>query len=67
MDNQEEKKPLPAQATGKQIKQYQEENRNKYQSEYNIYHDKDKLNKDSIIVLSVFVVILILIILIILF
>ena len=66
LENQE-KNTLPAQATGAQIKQQQEENRNKYQTQYNVYHDKDKLNKDSVIVLSVIAVILMLLVLIMLF
>ena len=66
LENQE-KNTLPAQATGAQIKQQQEENRNKYQTQYNVYHDKDKLNKDSVTVLSVIAVILILLVLIMLF
>ena len=66
MDNQE-KKVLPAQATGAQIKEYQDTNRNKYQTEYNVYHDKDKLTKDSFIVLIILSIVLILILLAILF
>lgn len=57
---------LPANATGKQIKEYQEQNRNKYQTQYNIYHDKTKTNQDSNIIMLIIGIIILIIILIIL-
>ena len=57
---------LPANKTGKEIKQQQEENRNKYQSEFNIYHDKNKMNKDSNIVLLIIGIVILIILIIIL-
>ena len=57
---------LPANKTGKEIKQHQEENRNKYQTEFNIYHDKNKMNRDSNTLILVVVIIALIILLIIL-
>lgn len=57
---------LPANKTGNQIKQEQDDNRGKYQTELNQYHDKDKLKNDSKIVAGVLVIVALIIILIIL-
>lgn len=67
INNEETKKTLPAQATGEQIREHQEINRNKYQTEYNVYHDKSRLNKDSRIILYIILIVLILFILILIF
>lgn len=48
---------LPANKTGKQIKQEQDENRGKYQTEFNKYHDKDKITNDSKVLLGVLIIV----------
>lgn len=65
--NELNKKTLPAQATGEQIEQHQERTRNKYQSEFNVYHDKEKLDKNGKIILFILAIVFILIIIIMIF
>jgi len=48
---------LPANKTGQQIKQEQEENRGKYQTQFNQYHDKNKLTNDSKVFAGVLIII----------
>ena len=57
---------LPANKTGKQIKQEQDDNRGKYQTEFNQYHDKNKITDDSKVVVCVLVIVVLIIALIVL-
>lgn len=57
---------LPANKTGKQIKQEQDDNRGKYQTELNQYYDKNKITNDSKVVACVLVIVVLIIVLIVL-
>lgn len=48
---------LPANKTGHQIKQEQNDNRAKYQTEFNQYHDQDKLKNDSKLVVGILIIV----------
>lgn len=57
---------LPANKTGKQIKQEQDENRGKYQTQFNQYHDKNKITNDSKVLVGVLIIVGLIIVLIVL-